>query len=55
VTTALDLDDLRTHIGRTQIATDVIHAGPANFLRLALGPDHRNDHSEIDSRLPVQT
>ena len=38
--TALDLDDLRSHIGRTQIATDVIHAGPANFLRLALGrPD----------------
>jgi 3-methylfumaryl-CoA hydratase len=40
VTTTLDLDDLRTHIGRTQSATDVIHAGPANFLRLALGrPD----------------
>ena len=38
--TTLDLDDLRTHIGRTQIATDVIHAGPASFLRLALGrPD----------------
>ena len=40
MTTTLDLDDRRTHIGRTQIATDVIHAGPANFLRLALGrPD----------------
>jgi hypothetical protein len=40
MTTTLDLDDLRTHIGRTQIATDLIHAGPANFLRLALGrPD----------------
>jgi len=40
VTTALDLDDLRSHIGRAHVATDVIHAGPANFLRLALGrPD----------------
>ena len=40
MTTTLDLDDLRTHIGRTQSATDLIHAGPANFLRLALGrPD----------------
>jgi 3-methylfumaryl-CoA hydratase len=37
MTTTLDLDDLRTHIGRSQTATDVIHAGPANFLRLALG------------------
>jgi 3-methylfumaryl-CoA hydratase len=35
MTTTLDLDDLRTHIGRSQTATDVIHAGPANFLRLA--------------------
>jgi 3-methylfumaryl-CoA hydratase len=33
----LDLDDLRSHIGRSQTATDVIHPGPANFLRLALG------------------
>jgi 3-methylfumaryl-CoA hydratase len=40
MTTTLDLDDLRTHIGRTQLATDVIHAAPANMLRLALGrPD----------------
>ena len=37
MTTTLDLDDLRTHIGRSQTATDVIHAGPANFLRLAFG------------------
>jgi 3-methylfumaryl-CoA hydratase len=35
-TTALDLDALRSHIGRTQAATDVLHAGPANLLRLAL-------------------
>src|SRR5438093_11946750 len=35
--TTLDLDDLRTHAGRTRIATAVIHAGPASFLRLALG------------------
>ena len=40
MTTALDLDGLKTHIGRTQIVTDVIHEGPANCLRLALGrPD----------------
>ena len=37
MTTALDLDDLRSHIGRSQTATDVIHAGPANSLRLAFG------------------
>jgi hypothetical protein len=41
---ALDLDDLRSHIGRTQTAADVLHPGPANFLRLALGrpePEYR--------------
>src|SRR5258706_232847 len=37
MTTTLDLDDLRTHIGRSQTATDVIHPGPANCLRLAFG------------------
>jgi 3-methylfumaryl-CoA hydratase len=37
VAITLDLDDLRSHIGRTQTATDVIHAGPANFLRRAFG------------------
>jgi len=37
MTTTLDLEDLRSHIGRSQTATDVIHAGPANFLRAALG------------------
>ncbi len=36
-TTALSIEDLRSHIGRTQVATDIIHAGPANLLRLALG------------------
>ena len=36
-TTALSIDDLKTHIGRRLAATDVIHAGPANLLRLALG------------------
>jgi 3-methylfumaryl-CoA hydratase len=42
--TTVDLDDLRTHIGRTQTATDVIQPGPANLLRLALGrpePEYR--------------
>jgi 3-methylfumaryl-CoA hydratase len=32
----MSLDDLRAHIGRKQVATDVLHAGPANLLRLAL-------------------
>lgn len=36
-TPALALEDLRSHIGRTQVATDVIQPGPANLLRLALG------------------
>jgi 3-methylfumaryl-CoA hydratase len=31
------LDDLKSHVGRTQAATDVLHAQPANLLRLALG------------------
>jgi 3-methylfumaryl-CoA hydratase len=37
MTTALAIDDLRTHIGRRLTATDVIQPGPANLLRLALG------------------
>jgi 3-methylfumaryl-CoA hydratase len=36
-TTTFSIDELRTHIGRKQVATDVIHAGPANLLRLTLG------------------
>ena len=36
-TTALSIDELKTHIGRRLAATDVIHAGPANLLRQALG------------------
>jgi 3-methylfumaryl-CoA hydratase len=35
--TALSIDDLKSHVGRQQVATDIIHAGPANLLRLALG------------------
>jgi len=35
--TTLSIDDLRSHIGRRLTATDVIHAGPANLLRLAFG------------------
>src|SRR5439155_1407584 len=38
--TTLDLDDLRTHIARTQTTTDLIHAGPARFLRRALARPH---------------
>ena len=36
-TTPLNLEDLRSHVGRTDTADDVLHAGPANRLRLALG------------------
>src|SRR5204863_2309418 len=35
-TSALDLDALKTHVGRKQAASDVLHPGPANLLRLAL-------------------
>jgi 3-methylfumaryl-CoA hydratase len=35
--TTLDVDDLKKHVGRTQTADDVLHPGPANLLRLALG------------------
>ena len=37
MTTTLGLDDLKTHIGRTQMTTDVLHPGPADLLRLVLG------------------
>jgi 3-methylfumaryl-CoA hydratase len=37
MTTTIDLDELKTHLGRRQVTTDVLHAGPANLLRLALG------------------
>ncbi len=37
MTTALAIEDLRAHIGRRLSGTDVIHPGPANLLRLALG------------------
>src|SRR2546428_1398326 len=36
-TAALDLEALKRHVGRKQTAADVLHAGPANLLRLALG------------------
>jgi len=37
--TALNVEELRTHIGRRLVSSDVVHAGPANLLRLALGRD----------------
>ena len=43
-TTTLNLDEFKTFIGRKQIATDVIHPGPANLLRLTFGrtePEYR--------------
>src|SRR5262247_3197438 len=36
-TTTLSIENLRSHIGRRLTATDVLHPGPANLLRLALG------------------
>src|SRR5512144_736298 len=36
-TSALDIDELRRHIGRRQISSDTAAAGPANLLRLAFG------------------
>jgi 3-methylfumaryl-CoA hydratase len=35
MTTPVNINDLKAHIGRKLTATDVIHAGPANLLRLA--------------------
>jgi 3-methylfumaryl-CoA hydratase len=34
-TVALNLEELRQHVGRTSTSTDVVTAGPANLLRLA--------------------
>jgi 3-methylfumaryl-CoA hydratase len=31
------LDELKSHVGRTQMATDVLHVQPANLMRLTLG------------------
>ncbi len=36
-TTAPSIEDLKAHVGRKQVATDVILPGPANMLRLAIG------------------
>jgi len=36
-TIAFNIEDLKSHVGRTQAAADVLHPGPANLLRLALG------------------
>ena len=36
-TSTLSLDDFKQYIGRRQETTDVLHPGPANLLRLALG------------------
>ncbi len=33
----LSVEELRSHVGRRVVSTDVAHAGPANPLRLALG------------------
>jgi 3-methylfumaryl-CoA hydratase len=36
-TTELSLESLKQHVGRRQVSTDVITAGPTNLLRLTLG------------------
>jgi 3-methylfumaryl-CoA hydratase len=36
VEATLNVDELKTHIGRKQLSTDVVTAAPANLLRLAL-------------------
>ncbi len=36
-TTAFSIEELKQHVGRKQVATDLIHPGPANLLRLAFG------------------
>ena len=36
-TTTPSLGDLKAQVGRTQEATDILHPGPANLLRLAFG------------------
>ena len=36
-TAELNLEDLRTHVGRRQMATDVVTPAPANLLRLTFG------------------
>ena len=35
--TAFSIEDLKSHIGRKQTATDVLHPGPANLMKLAFG------------------
>jgi 3-methylfumaryl-CoA hydratase len=34
--TTVNVDELKSHVGRTQEAADVLHPGPANLLRLSL-------------------
>src|SRR5262249_60291786 len=48
-TATLDLDALKQQIGRTQTAEDVLHAGPANLLRLSLG----RSEGELRDRDPL--
>ena len=36
-TIELNLEDLRQHVGKKSVSTDVVNPGPANLLRLALG------------------
>jgi 3-methylfumaryl-CoA hydratase len=39
MTSAAGLDDLKTHVGRRESATDTVTAAPANLLRLTFGRD----------------
>jgi 3-methylfumaryl-CoA hydratase len=48
--TELDLDGLKTHIGRRQESTDVVTPAPANLLRLAF--DHPEGELTVGDALP---
>jgi 3-methylfumaryl-CoA hydratase len=49
-TAPLNLDELKTHIGRRQTTTDVLHPGPANLLRLTF--DRPEPELEVGDPLP---
>ena len=49
-TAALNLDELKSHIGRRQTTTDVLHPGPANLLRLTF--DRPEPELEVGDPLP---
>ncbi len=53
-TAELSLENLKRHIGRRQVATDVITAGPANLLRLAFGRAEREFQTGDQRRVAAE-